>query len=212
MISGSTGLTGGVDGALILKRDRGKQDATLVIDGRDIEDPAELALRWDADIASWSLMGDAEEYRMSEERRDIVQLLRRVGEPLGPKDIAQMLGRNYGAVRVMLLEMVKDGSIANPSRGKYITTNNTNNTNITNVANKANNANVSLSSRAANIRSAEHRIDKPNLLDVSDVSDVNGTSRRLTTEEDETVKGLIHQGMKPELARREVLSRRGGAW
>src|SRR5215203_1185646 len=132
MISGSTGLTGGVDGAQVLKRDRGKQDATLMVDGRDIEEPSELALRWDADIASWSLMGDAEEFRMSEERQDVIGLLRRVDEPMGPKDIAQALGRSYGAVRVMLSEMLQDGVIASPGRGKYTTTNNTNNTNNTN--------------------------------------------------------------------------------
>lgn len=42
-ISGSTGLSGGVDGALVLKRDRGQGDAYLHVDGRDIEEPAE---RW----------------------------------------------------------------------------------------------------------------------------------------------------------------------
>ena len=45
-ISGSTGLTGGVDGVLVLKRDRGKADAVLHVDGRDIEEPAEFALKW----------------------------------------------------------------------------------------------------------------------------------------------------------------------
>jgi RecA-family ATPase len=44
-ISGSTGLTGGVDGVLVLKRDRGKADAVLHVDGRDIEEPAEYALK-----------------------------------------------------------------------------------------------------------------------------------------------------------------------
>jgi len=214
MVSGSTGLTGGVDGALVLKRDRGKQDATLVVDGRDIEEPSELALRWDAAIASWSLMGDAEEFRMSEERREIVDLLRRVGEELGPKEIAQMLGRSYGAVRVMLPEMANDGLIARASRGKYITTNNTNTANIANIANTANNQhageNVSDVSRATNIQTnnnhAEDRIDKPNLLDVSDVSGVSKASkRRLTNEEVERVKRLIGEGMSPAWARAEVL-------
>ena len=206
MISGSTGLTGGVDGALVLKRDRGKQDATLMVDGRDIEEPSELALRWDADIASWSLMGDAEEYRMSEERRSIVDLLRRVGEPLGPKDIAQVLGRNYGAVRVMLSEMVKDGLLASPSRGKYIPTNNANMTNNTNHTTNTNDAradeNVSDVSGAANNQRGEMRIGKPILLNVSDVSD-----HGLTPDEARRVQDLIAEGMAPKFARAEVLGR-----
>ena len=211
MISGSTGLTGGVDGALVLKRDRGKQDATLVVDGRDIEEPSELALRWEADIATWSFMGDADEYRMSEERREIVDLLRRIGESLGPKDIAQMLGRNYGAVRVMLSEMVKDGLIVNPSRGKYTTTNNTNNTNNAHTANNTNNAhsggNVSDVSGTANNQDVENRIGTPNLMDVSDVSRVNG--RRLSAEEAERVERLEGEGMSPAFARAEVLGEEG---
>src|SRR3712207_8880886 len=41
-----SGLTGGVDGALVLKRKRGRADAFLHVDGRDIENPTELALKF----------------------------------------------------------------------------------------------------------------------------------------------------------------------
>jgi hypothetical protein len=74
-----------VDGALVLKRDRGKQDATLLVDGRDIEEPTELALKWAADVASWVLLGSAEEYRLSEERRGVIELLKRMREPMDRK-------------------------------------------------------------------------------------------------------------------------------
>jgi RecA-family ATPase len=117
MISGSTGLTGGVDGAMVLKRDRGKQDATLIVDGRDIEEPSELALRWDADIASWKLMGDAEEYRQSEERRRIVELLKAFDEPQAPKDIAEMLEKNRTTTRRLLQNMKQDGQVLDTGRG-----------------------------------------------------------------------------------------------
>jgi RecA-family ATPase len=65
-VSGSTGLSGGADGVLVLKRDRGRADAFLHVTGREIEEEAELALRWDSGLASWTLMGDAEEYRVSQ--------------------------------------------------------------------------------------------------------------------------------------------------
>jgi RecA-family ATPase len=45
MITGSVGLTGGVDSALVLKRRRGEPDAYLYGDGRDYERPVELALK-----------------------------------------------------------------------------------------------------------------------------------------------------------------------
>src|SRR5215210_7942081 len=110
-ISGSTGLTGGVDGALVLKRDRGKQDATLLVDGRDIEEPSELALRWEADIASWTLMGDAEQFRISNERRAILDALRSAGVPLAPKEIAERIDKPDGNVRKLLHGMRDDGQV-----------------------------------------------------------------------------------------------------
>ncbi len=45
-ISGSFGLAAGVDGTLVLKRERGRMDAVLHVIGRDVHDK-ELALRWD---------------------------------------------------------------------------------------------------------------------------------------------------------------------
>jgi AAA domain len=174
MISGSTGLTGGVDGALILKRDRGKQDATLVIDGRDIEVPSELALRWDADIASWLLMGEAEEYRISEERRGVVELLRRVGEPMGPKEIADALEANYGSLRVILPEMVREGLVNSPTRGKYVAINNVNNVNNADNTNNVNGAQsrpvVNGADSAVNNAQRETRTGKRDTAVVKDVN------------------------------------------
>ena len=120
MITGSAGLTGGVDGALVLKRQRGRADAFLHVDGRDIEKPTELALRFDPDAAPWSIAGDAEEYRLSEGRRAIRRVLENADEPLGPKEIAEMTGAKYGATREMLSQMVKDGQAKNLGRGAYV--------------------------------------------------------------------------------------------
>ena len=127
MIHGSAGLTGGVDGALVLKRQRGRADAFLHVDGRDIEQPTELALNFDQDAATWAIIGDAEEYRLGEGRREIQAVLADADEPLGPKEItailADRLGANapsYGAVREMLSQMVKDGQAQNLGRGQYV--------------------------------------------------------------------------------------------
>jgi hypothetical protein len=119
MVSGSTGLTGGVDGTLILKRERGKQDATLVVDGRDLEESSELALKWDANIASWSLMGDAEEARLSGARGEIIALLREQDRPMTPKEIALMLGKGQNAVYQLVYQMSSDGQLSTPDRGLY---------------------------------------------------------------------------------------------
>jgi hypothetical protein len=120
MIHGSAGLTGGVDGALVLKRQRGRADAFLHVDGRDIEQPAELALQFDQNAATWTIVGDAEEYRVSEQRVAIIRVLEKADEPLGPKEIAEMAEAKYGATREMLSQMVKDGQVKNLGRGRYV--------------------------------------------------------------------------------------------
>ena len=56
-VSGSYGLSGGVDGVLVMKRERGSREAFLHVTGRDVEEEADLALMWDAKILRWTLMG-----------------------------------------------------------------------------------------------------------------------------------------------------------
>ena len=126
MIHGSAGLTGGVDAALVLKRRRGEADAYLHGDGRDFENPVELALEWNAASATWKILeGDAEVYAMSKQRRSILRVLESADEPLGPKTIAEMLNANgtkikHGAVREMCSQMANDGQIRNLGRGQYV--------------------------------------------------------------------------------------------
>jgi hypothetical protein len=125
MITGTVGLTGGVDGALVLKRQRGDADAFLHVDGRDIENPTELALKFEHNAVSWTIVGDAGEYRMSETRRAISGILEDADEPFGPKDITEILNvkgvnTSYGAVREVLSQMVKDGQAKNLGRGQYV--------------------------------------------------------------------------------------------
>jgi hypothetical protein len=120
MIHGSAGLTGGVDGALILKRKRGQADAYLHVDGRDIENPTELALKFDPNAATWTIVGDAEEYRVSQQRSAILRVLERAEEPLGPKEVAEMADAKYGATRELLSQMIMDGQVKNLGRGQYV--------------------------------------------------------------------------------------------
>jgi hypothetical protein len=125
MIHGSAGLTGGVDSALVLKRRRGEADAYLFGDGRDFENPVELALKWNAKTATWTILGGAEVYAMSEQRRSVLGVLESADKPLGPKKVTEMLNANgteikYGAVREMCSRMANDGQIRNLGRGRYV--------------------------------------------------------------------------------------------
>jgi hypothetical protein len=109
-VSGSAGLAGSSDGVCVLRREIGKADAVLYIRGRDVPE-ADHALTFDPETCSWTLLGDAAEFRMSEERREIVDLLRDAPEPMSPKAISEALDKKPGAVRKLLHGMAKDGEV-----------------------------------------------------------------------------------------------------
>jgi 3'-5' exonuclease len=123
-VSGSHGLTGGVDGVLVLKRERGRADAFLYVTGRDIEQERELALSWDAATAGWRIAGDAEEYRGSKERAEIVECLRSAQGPMGLKEVSDALGKDYNATKQLMWKMSNDGDLRTVGSGKYVVTGN----------------------------------------------------------------------------------------
>lgn len=138
LASGTNGLTGGADGVVVLNRSRGRTDAELFATGRDFEEK-KLALKWDNTTYQWVIVGDAEEYRLSEERQGIIDLLRASDSPMMPKEIAEALNRKDGAVRKMLFDMTKDGQVINDGRGRYSLPSNFGNTG--NSSNSINNRN-----------------------------------------------------------------------
>ncbi len=117
-VSGSYGLTGAADSILSLKRERGRQDATLSVTGRDV-DEQELALKWDADVGSWTVLGDAVEYKASNERTAVMDALRDAGRPMTVKEVhEQGVGASADAVRMLVYRMVKDGVLYSTA-GKF---------------------------------------------------------------------------------------------
>ena len=126
-ISGSTGLAGGVDGYMILRRKAGARGPTLYVDGRDIEEPAEYALHWNHNTACWTIEGTAEEVHMSEERGAILLELNKSPEPLTPKELADVMpGKSHGAIKYLLHQMFHDDQVKRVS-GRYEPANRTTN-------------------------------------------------------------------------------------
>ena len=183
-VSGSTGLTGGVDTVLILNRERGNASAFLYVDGRDIEEQGKHPLQWDPQVCSWTLAdGEAIRYEMSSERRAIFDALPDYGDPvITRKNIVAATGMKDSNVGYLLSNMVKDGQAYSPSRSGYTKPatppNDTNNPNDANNANYVpENANVSGNmSTPNNSTNEESRMVKgvgANVSDVSGVGDVN---------------------------------------
>jgi hypothetical protein len=111
-VSGTAGLAGAADTTLGLRREIGRADAALYIRGRDVAE-ADHALRFDPETCAWTMLGGAAEFRQSEERRGIVDLLRTAPDPLSPKRIAEALGKKDGAVRYLLHKMLEAGTVEN---------------------------------------------------------------------------------------------------
>jgi hypothetical protein len=111
-ITGSIGLTGAVDGALILKRERGQHEATLFVTGRDIEHEQQLVLTFDASTAMWTLVGNAEEVTHTKERQEILDLLsEQLPEGMSSRQVAEALHKNYHTTRSLLRKMEATGEV-----------------------------------------------------------------------------------------------------
>jgi hypothetical protein len=112
-ISGSFGLTGGVDGMLLLERVRGQTDAVLHVTGRDVEEQT-YALRWDSAIFRWQMIGSAVEVKLSTARRAILEVLDDGARPMTPKEVWEVLESDdpttkRAAVRQLMHKMSREG-------------------------------------------------------------------------------------------------------
>jgi hypothetical protein len=114
LVSGSNGLSACADGTFILNRDG--QGCTLYVRGRDVSE-ADRALTFAN--GHWTLLGDAEFVRRSEERANILDAIANIGGPASPEEIAGAIGQKSGNVRFLLHKMMKDGQVIRAKRGLY---------------------------------------------------------------------------------------------
>ena len=115
-VLGSTGIAAAVDTIIMLTNINYK--GTLHVRGRDVEETA-LALELDSNTLSWVLVGDAGEYSLSTERREIVTLLREKGLPMKLKDIADALGKMKSNIGHMISGLVEEGFLVKARYGEY---------------------------------------------------------------------------------------------
>lgn len=112
-VSGTQGMTGGVDNVLVLERGRGDLDAALHVDGRDIEDPTQLAMRFEKN-GSWHSLGRLSDVQRSKERNAMFEAIASLGGCATVKELhAAMPEQKLGAIRTRLSRMVKSGELKN---------------------------------------------------------------------------------------------------
>jgi hypothetical protein len=116
LVSGSNGMSAAADGTFILDRDG--QGCTLYARGRDIPE-SDRALSFDKTTGRWTLLGNTENVRTSDERALIIDALTNIGDPASPTEIAGAIGAKSGNVRFLLHKMMKDGQVTRAGRGLY---------------------------------------------------------------------------------------------
>jgi hypothetical protein len=114
MISGTNGLTGAADSIMVLNRDA--DGPKLYGRGRDIEE-LEKALKFDA--GRWSVLGDADDVKRSDQRRKIIAALEESRLPMKPGEIATATSLKGENVRYLLRKMVEAGEIEKLAYGTY---------------------------------------------------------------------------------------------
>jgi hypothetical protein len=115
-VSGSLGLSGAVDGVLVIDGNRGDPTYTLSLIGRDIPNDEDLAISFSG--GHWTLLGSAKQVFVSQERQDIMQLLFLHPKGLKPKEVSEHTGKRANSVRKLLLSMAADGQLVN-NNGVY---------------------------------------------------------------------------------------------
>jgi predicted transcriptional regulator len=115
-VSGSMAITGAADTNIVLIRERSKNEAFLHITGRDIEEQ-EIAMRFDSGI--WTVLGDAQSYRLSAAQQVVIDAITMHGGPATPTQIAKLAGRKVTAMSRLLLRMVEKGLLKWSEGGLY---------------------------------------------------------------------------------------------
>jgi hypothetical protein len=116
-VSGSLGLSGAVDGVLVIDGNRSDKIYTLSLIGRDISDDDDLAIARQPN-GEWRLLGQAKTVFISSERKEIAELLKLHPQGLKPKEISDILGKKPTAVRKLLLSMSLEQQLIN-TKGTY---------------------------------------------------------------------------------------------
>lgn len=116
MISGTHGLTGVFDALLVLARHG--EGAKLAAQGRDLE-PYEKAMERDRRTGGWIVKGDAVALAKTEERQELLDLLATADRPLSLAELANDVGKAKDTTRHLLKALVAEGSVSQPSHGKY---------------------------------------------------------------------------------------------
>jgi hypothetical protein len=114
-LSGSNGLSACADTTAVL--DRTGDGISLYVRGRDVVERKSALTFTDG---QWLVTGEAASVTVSNERGNILAVLREAGEPMSPSEVASVTGVSSGNTRKLLWAMKRDGEVEKSGYGKYI--------------------------------------------------------------------------------------------
>jgi 5S rRNA maturation endonuclease (ribonuclease M5) len=120
-ISGTMGISGGVDSVMVLSKTTRTADSTLYCQGRYA--PAEELALNQTNIG-WSLLGKAEDCDISPEQAEILNVIEQAGEPVTPSEIAKKTGKGRTTINDYLRRLSNNNKVVKIGRGKYAINNN----------------------------------------------------------------------------------------
>lgn len=112
-VSGTLGLNAAADTVMVLESVKTAQGwiNTLHARGRDMEEDIEVAMELKRPLG-WQFMGDAEEFKTSKERQEILEFVRTKGKAGATrKEIADHLIKNMSTTRHLLDKMCAEGQL-----------------------------------------------------------------------------------------------------
>lgn len=115
LVSGTTGVTGAFDGMMVLVQS--PNGTVLHGTGRDLEG-FELAMKLEKN-GIWQLLGNAQEVRLTNERKKILETLEKSKVPLSPKEVSEEGELNNTTIRKLLGRLLADGYVEKVENGKY---------------------------------------------------------------------------------------------
>ena len=116
-VSGTLGLTGGVDTIAIIKRR--VSGTTLHIEGRDLVEMIEKAISFDRETCRWAILGEAAEVQRSDQRGRVLAALANAKDGMSPSDLSAELGISHTNAKVILFRMERAGEIQKLRYGRY---------------------------------------------------------------------------------------------
>jgi DNA primase catalytic core len=115
-ISGTTGLTGAMDTMMVLKKKSNK--CKLHVTGRDIQE-TDYDIEFSENTFTWNVIDKKDEQRLTSERQEIVDLLKKYDREMKTGEIAQLLGKEKSNISKMLKKLVDDEILTSPKYGTY---------------------------------------------------------------------------------------------